>query len=60
MNEQGQKNLMAYYFKKQEEQKRLDENEENNDDYSINSTWANNKSLKSNFNGLSHVSWRPL
>lgn len=56
LNEQGQKNLMAYYFKKQEEEKKLAENEDN--DY-VNSTWANNKSLKSHFNGITNVSWRP-
>ncbi|KAI9342894.1 hypothetical protein BDR26DRAFT_858946 [Obelidium mucronatum] len=56
MDEQAQKEMMAFYYKKQEEHKKLIEN--NDDDY-INASWANSKSLKSAFNGVSNVSWRP-
>ncbi|KAJ3027501.1 UNVERIFIED_CONTAM: hypothetical protein HDU68_003689 [Siphonaria sp. JEL0065] len=56
LDEQAQKEMMAFYYKKQEEHKKLIEN--NDDDYS-NASWANSKSLKSSFNGVSNVSWRP-
>jgi hypothetical protein len=49
LNEQAQKEMMAYYYKKQEEQKKLLENAD--DDY-LNSSWADRTKLKSHFNGL--------
>ncbi|KAI8914417.1 hypothetical protein EDD86DRAFT_186666 [Gorgonomyces haynaldii] len=57
LSEQEQKNLMAYYYKKQEQQKKLEENEE--DDY-LNSPWADTKSLKKTFTGMSNVKFRPI
>ncbi|KAH6577076.1 hypothetical protein BASA83_011744 [Batrachochytrium salamandrivorans] len=56
INEQQQKEMMAYYYRKQEEQKRLSENDE--DEY-LNSSWADTKSLKSTFNGMQSVKWKP-
>ncbi|ORY53131.1 hypothetical protein BCR33DRAFT_756955 [Rhizoclosmatium globosum] len=56
LSEQAQREMMAYYYKKQEEHKKLIEN--NDDDY-VNAPWANSKSLKSSFNGVSNVAWRP-
>ncbi|KAJ3220370.1 hypothetical protein HDU67_000037 [Dinochytrium kinnereticum] len=56
LDEMSQRNLMAYYYKKQEQQKRLEENQD--DDY-LQSAWANPKSLKQSFQGLSNVSWGP-
>lgn len=56
MNEQAQKEMMAFYFRKQEEHKKLMENDD--DDY-VQSSWANPKALKSNFTGVGNVSWRP-
>ncbi|KAJ3244622.1 hypothetical protein HDU78_010728 [Chytriomyces hyalinus] len=56
LDEQAQKQMMAFYYKKQEEHKKL---MENNDDEFLHSSWANPKSLKSSFNGVSNVSWRP-
>ncbi|KAJ3064297.1 hypothetical protein HDU98_012274 [Podochytrium sp. JEL0797] len=56
LSEHAQKEMMAFYYKKQEEHKKLIENDE--DSY-LNASWANSKSLKSSFNGVSNVSWRP-
>jgi len=47
---------MAYYFKKKEDWKKL---EEEDDDSYMASQWANPKSMKSQLNGTSNVSWRP-
>ncbi|TPX53932.1 hypothetical protein PhCBS80983_g06108 [Powellomyces hirtus] len=55
LNEQTQKDMMAFYYRKQEEHKKLVENDE--DDY-INSSWANTKGLKSAFTGIGDVSWK--
>ncbi|KAJ3184644.1 hypothetical protein HDU87_004047 [Geranomyces variabilis] len=55
INEQAQKEMMAYYYRKQEEHKKLTENDE--DDY-VNSAWANTKSLKGSFTGIGNVSWK--
>ncbi|KAJ3385999.1 hypothetical protein HDU92_002759 [Lobulomyces angularis] len=55
LSEQAQKEMMAYYYKKQEEHKKLIENDD--DDY-VNSAWANNRSLKSAFSGVSNVKWK--
>ncbi len=46
--------MMAYYYKKQEENKKLMEND---DDEYVNSSWANPKTLKANFNGVSQIKW---
>ncbi|KAJ3125465.1 hypothetical protein HK100_010784 [Physocladia obscura] len=43
MDEQAQREMMAFYYKKQEEHKKL---LENNDDEYLNAPWANTKSLK--------------
>mmetsp|Transcript_31011 Transcript_31011/g.50166 ORF Transcript_31011/g.50166 Transcript_31011/m.50166 type:complete len:283 (+) Transcript_31011:154-1002(+) len=51
-----QKAMLSYYYKKQEEQKKLVEDME--DSY-LNSDWADPKSLKRHFQGVSNVSWRP-
>ncbi|TPX72765.1 hypothetical protein SpCBS45565_g00158 [Spizellomyces sp. 'palustris'] len=56
MTEEVQKQMMAYYYRKQEENKKLVENDE--DDY-LHSPWANPKHLKSTFNGVGNVSWKP-
>ena len=54
LNEQAQKEMMAYYYRKQEEHKKLVENDD--DDY-VNSAWADPKSLKSAFSGVGKVKW---
>ncbi|KAI8622149.1 hypothetical protein BC830DRAFT_1057468 [Chytriomyces sp. MP71] len=56
LDEQTQKEMMAFYYKKQEEHKKLLEND---DDSFLHSSWANPKALKTAFNGVSNVSWRP-
>ncbi len=51
-----QKEIMAYYYRKQEENKKLIQD----DDISFtNSSWADEKSLKKHFQGVSNVGWRP-
>ncbi|KAJ3022415.1 hypothetical protein HKX48_006232 [Thoreauomyces humboldtii] len=55
VNEQTQKDMMAFYYRKQEENKKLVENDD--DDY-VNSAWANSKGLKSAFSGVGDVSWK--
>eukprot|EP00842_Homolaphlyctis_polyrhiza_P001013 jgi/Hompol1/1912/HPOL_000227-RA len=57
ITEQQQKEMMAYYYRKQEQQKKLAENDE--DEY-LNSSWADPKSLKSSFNGVQNVKWKPF
>eukprot|EP00879_Flechtneria_rotunda_P011011 GHRR01011506.1.p1 GENE.GHRR01011506.1~~GHRR01011506.1.p1 ORF type:complete len:198 (+),score=74.55 GHRR01011506.1:399-992(+) len=44
--------MMAWYYKKQEEQKALNQDE---DDSYTHSSWANSKSLKAHFTGISTV-----
>jgi hypothetical protein len=55
ITEDEQKRLMAYYYRKQEEQKKLQEDE---DDNYTNSSWANPKTLKHQFQGISNVNWK--
>lgn len=55
ISEAEQKNMMAYYYRKQEAQKKLEENKD--DDY-LNSSWADNNSLKKSFTGMNDVKWR--
>ena len=50
-----QKEMMAFYHRKQEEMKKLADNQD--DDYTA-STWANPKSLKGHFAGVSDVRFR--
>jgi hypothetical protein len=56
LSEQAQREMMAYYYRKQEEDKKL--LEQNQEDYSA-SVWSDPKALKSSFNGMGSVSWRP-
>lgn len=56
VDEQTQKEMMAFYFKKQEEMKKL---EEEADDQYLHSAWANPKALKSQLHGAGNVSWKP-
>ncbi|KAJ3386217.1 hypothetical protein HDU84_001734 [Entophlyctis sp. JEL0112] len=57
LDEQAQKEMMAFYYKKQEEHKGDQKLLENTDDEYVNSAWANPKSLKAALNGASRVSW---
>lgn len=45
--------MLAFYHKKNEEAKKLDEMDDG--DQYMNSTWADNKSLKSQLHGLNNV-----
>ncbi|KAJ1515119.1 hypothetical protein HMI54_012888 [Coelomomyces lativittatus] len=56
LDETSRRNLMAYYHKKQETDKNLLEDD---DDSYLNSHWANPKSLKSVFQGIGSVNWKP-
>ncbi|KAJ3351281.1 hypothetical protein HDU83_009008 [Entophlyctis luteolus] len=51
LDEQAQKEMMAFYYKKQEEHKGDQKLLENTDDEYVNSAWANPKSLKAALNG---------
>lgn len=51
-----QKQMMAYYYKKQEEMKKLVLEE---DDSYMNSAWADNNSLKRQFQGMNDIKWKP-
>merc|ERR1712113_1277938 len=52
ITEDERKSMMAHYFKRQQQLKKLAENEE--DDY-LNSSWADQKSLKRGLQGLGTV-----
>eukprot|EP01018_Ginkgo_biloba_P020700 Gb_30283 [translate_table: standard] len=52
VDNETQKAMMAWYYKQQQEQKKLGEDE---DDSYVNSSWANPKSLKSQFHGMSSI-----
>jgi len=56
VSEEDQKSMMAYYYKKQEEMKKL---EANQDDSFMDAAWADNGSLKRQFQGLNNVKWGP-
>lgn len=56
IDEDLQKQMMAWQFKKQQELKKLEEAEE--DSY-LNSPWADPNSLKRQLHGTGNVSWRP-
>lgn len=49
VDEETHKAMLSWYHKRSEEQKRI---EEDQDDQFVHSTWANPKSLKSNFAGM--------
>lgn len=56
VNPEDQKQMMAYYYKKQEEFKKL---EQDKDDSYLDSEWADNNSLKRQFQGLGNIKWGP-
>eukprot|EP00158_Paraphelidium_tribonemae_P006223 Partr_v1_DN27735_c1_g1_i11_m67061 putative Chromosome 21 open reading frame 59 len=58
LNEQGQRELLAYYYKKQEQEKKLNQALDNEMDFSS-SRWTDTKALKNYFNGVGNVSWKP-
>lgn len=51
-----QKKMMAYYYKKQEEMKKLDKDDE---DAYMDSEWSSSGQLKSQFQGLGEIKWKP-
>lgn len=53
---EDQKAMMLHAYKKQEEMKKL--NEDSEDSY-MDSDWADNNSLKRQFQGLNNIKWRP-
>eukprot|EP00128_Syssomonas_multiformis_P007851 Colp12_sorted_trinity150504_noHs@22095 len=56
VDEETQKQMMAYWHKKQEELKKL---ETDDDDAYMGSAWADPNALKRQFLGTGDVSWRP-
>lgn len=52
VDQDTQKAMMAWYYKKQEEEKKLQQDQ---DDSYTNASWANPKSLKAHFSGLSTI-----
>ncbi|XP_053311541.1 cilia- and flagella-associated protein 298 [Spea bombifrons] len=56
VSEEEQKKLMLYYHRRQEELKKLEEDE---DISYLNSDWADNHSLKRQFQGVKDIKWRP-
>ncbi|KAG8338728.1 hypothetical protein J6590_000407 [Homalodisca vitripennis] len=56
IGEEERKQMMLHQYRRQEELKKL---EQDDDDNYLDSAWADSKSLKRNFQGLSDISWRP-
>uniref|UniRef100_A0A1B6MUW1 Cilia- and flagella-associated protein 298 n=1 Tax=Graphocephala atropunctata TaxID=36148 RepID=A0A1B6MUW1_9HEMI len=56
VGEEERKQMMLHQYRRQEELKKL---EQDGDDHYLDSAWADSKSLKRSFQGLSDVSWRP-
>lgn len=55
IDQNTQKEMMAYYYKKQEEQKKL---EADDDDNHYDSPWANPNALKYQLHGTGDIKWR--
>eukprot|EP01028_Stygiella_incarcerata_P007103 TRINITY_DN2900_c0_g1_i1.p1 TRINITY_DN2900_c0_g1~~TRINITY_DN2900_c0_g1_i1.p1 ORF type:complete len:286 (+),score=81.00 TRINITY_DN2900_c0_g1_i1:166-1023(+) len=56
IDEETQKMMLSYYYKKQEEEKAM---KEDPDDVHHDSSWADPEGLRSQFQGLGNISWKP-
>jgi len=56
VSEREQKEMMAYYYRKQEDFKKL--SEESSESH-LDSAWADNQSLKRQFQGLNNIHFKP-
>lgn len=56
ISEDEQKQMMAYYYRKQEESKKLSAD---TDDCYLDAKWADNHTLKKQFQGLTDIKWGP-
>lgn len=56
ISEDEKKQMMLHYHRKQEEMKKLEKDDE---DAYLNSGWSDPSSLKSQFQGLNNIKWKP-